>query len=168
LDWKAVAGQTDSTALIANRAQREQVKADLDRVNRLITKRSEQMKNPDLADETVKLYAEQIVEARTRSTQLSTEQDRLQKLIDHEASKTEALYSPEALLELLKSGSATNDLRLRLSAEIRKRILRLDCVFGTGLVVYLRFVNGADKMIDFRNDEPILAHQRSWERGELK
>jgi hypothetical protein len=68
-----------------------------------------------------------------------------------------------------QNSSAANDLRLRLKAEIRRRIFRIDFVFSdAGLLVYVRFVNGADRMIDFRNNEAVLAWQRSWERGELK
>ena len=34
-------------------------------------------------------------------------------------------------------------------------------------MVFIRFVNGADRMIDFRSSEPVLPVQRSWERGQL-
>jgi hypothetical protein len=46
-----------------------------------------------------------------------------------------------------QNSSAANDLRLRLKAEIRRRIFRIDFVFSdAGLLVYVRFVNGADRM----------------------
>ena len=59
------------------------------------------------------------------------------------------------------------DLRLRLRAEIRKRIARIDFDFssGKGPVCFIWFVNQANRMIDFRNGEAIPAYQRSFERS---
>ena len=58
---------------------------------------------------------------------------------------------------------------MKLRLFLAERILRIDFLFGTGgSVVYVRFANGADRMIDFRYTGPVLAVQRSWERGAIK
>ena len=91
LDWRAVAGQTESDTLKFNRAQLEQVKAEADKLARRIAVKTEAM-DGDLDIATLQEFAEQIAKAKVRKTELSDKQNQLQKLVDDEASKAEALY----------------------------------------------------------------------------
>jgi len=172
LDWRAVAGQTESDALKFNRAQLEQVKAEADKLARRIAVKTEAM-DGDLDIATLQEFAEQIAKAKVRKTELSDKQNRLQKLVDDEASKAEALYRPEALLELVQNPEAI-DLRLRLQNEIRRRIARIEFIFnativtagaeivenvtaGTGrTLVRIKFVNGSERMIILQGDKAVL------------
>jgi hypothetical protein len=54
-------------------------------------------------------------------------------------SKAAALHSPEDLVALLKSGKNA-ELRLRLKAEIRKRVSRIDVTFDEGRIMKKRLI----------------------------
>ena len=167
LDWKAVAGQSETNDLKQSSADLDKVTADIVKLSSTIDKFNAAFNDPE---SNVAVLSRKIGEAEGRLADLMAQKKTLFSKIEEAREKCASLYTEEALLDLIRQNSpAANDLRLRLKAEIRKRILRLDFVFGTGgLLVYVRFVNGADRMIDFRNAEAILAYQRSWERGELK
>ena len=163
LDWKAIAGETESDEVKVAQQKVEAVLADLDKTARLIAKRTAEMEDPDLDSATVKVFAGQIAKATARVVELETEKDKLNLTLQAARARCEALHTPEELLKLI----GQNDLRLRLRAEIRKRIARIDFNFssGKGPVCFIWFVNQANRMIDFRNGETIPAYQRSFERS---
>ena len=163
LDWKTIAGETESDEVKVAQRKLEAVLADLDKTARLIAKRTAEMEDPDLDSATVKVLAGQIAKATARVVELEMEKDKLNLTVQAARARCEALHTPEELLKLI----GQNDLRLRLRAEIRKRIARIDFDFssGNGPVCFIWFVNQINRMIDFRNGETIPAYQRSFERS---
>jgi hypothetical protein len=66
LDWKAVAREKDSEALKKARHDLNLVRAELDQAERLLARRTEQARDPNLPDAVVAEYYTQMAEARTR------------------------------------------------------------------------------------------------------
>jgi len=167
LDWRSVAGQTESEVLKCRRAELERITSELDKTSRLIARRTEQMQDSELSDAIAKVFATQIAHNQAHQGELASEQDRLQQFIAHESAKCEALHCPESLRELLQDPEEVV-LRRRMQSEIRKRIERIDLSFSKGgCQAFVHFINGACRLIDFRKDGAVLAWQRSWERGQL-
>jgi len=69
------------------------------------------------------------------------------------------LESPEDLLALIRSGDP--EMRLKLKAEIRKRISRIEVSFGLDgfeAVADVRFINGVVRRIIFDGERVLLLH----------
>jgi multidrug efflux pump subunit AcrA (membrane-fusion protein) len=76
---------------------------------------------------------------------LSARQEKLAAGLAAARSKAASLYRPEDLLEAIRSGSDA-ERRLRLKAEIRKRLSRISVLFGEHgwrYYFHVEFVNGA-------------------------
>jgi hypothetical protein len=81
-------------------------------------------------------------------------------------SKAAVLHDPEELLEIIRSGS-NPELRLRLKTEIAKRVARIDVVFerdeeddpkyAWDYFVYIRFINGARRVIGMKGGHTVHA-----------
>ena len=168
LDWKSVVGQSESDELNAARFKLETVLANLDKTSRRIAAKTEAM-DGDLDVATLKVLAGQIAKDEARVSGLAAERDALQLTVQAAKARSEALYSPEELLRLI--GQNDNDVRLRLRAEIRRRISRIEFIFGTTILgtpsmgiepgtgrtmVRIKFVNGAERMIVIQGDEAVL------------
>jgi DNA invertase Pin-like site-specific DNA recombinase len=172
LDWKSVAGDTVSSEVKNLESQLSQISGEIDRTQTLINKRTAQMDDADLEPATVKVFANQIAKAHDKLVQLSTQRDELSKTIESSRKSAEALYSPQELLNLIQQND--KEVRLRLKAEIRKRITRIDLHFdatiltSTGkeiehvtpgkakVLANILFVNGIERMIVFQDDKAIL------------
>lgn len=146
VDWKAVAGHSESAEYKQAVAQLEAVLTELDRTHRLIEKRTADMEDPDLDSATVKVFASQIARAEGRITNLEEQKSQLQGTVDSLRATSEALYHYEELIPLISALGST-EMRLRLRAEIAKMIQRIEFDFsGTHrmpIVVSVQFVNGA-------------------------
>ena len=119
----------------------------------------------------VSKVARVLVRYEARLAELQDSRKRLAEEIDAQIAKSNPIQDPESLRQAISSADnrKSEELRYRLRQEILRRVSRIDFDFGaSGLVVFIQFVNGADRMIDFRSSEPVLAVQRSWERGQLK
>jgi hypothetical protein len=146
LDWKSVAGASESDEEKAAQAQLEIVLANLDRTARRIAAKTAAMDDPDLDVAAMRVLAAQIAKDGARVTDLEAEKEALAVTIASARARCDALHSPEGLLGLIAAGD--NDTRLRLRAEIRKRIARLDFDFSQGgPIVYIWFINGANRLI---------------------
>jgi hypothetical protein len=146
IDWKAVAGQSESDEYKAAVAELEVVLTELDRKQRLIEKRTADMQDPDLDSATVKVFAVQIAAAESKLAGLLEQKNELQGLVDAARAKTEALYHPEQLLRLIKDPNS-HEARLHLRAEIRKIVSRIEFDFAGTLFpnlveVAVVFANG--------------------------
>jgi hypothetical protein len=103
------------------------VRAELDQQRHLLARRSAQAKNPSLPDAVVEVYNGQIADATASIARLTEQQYRLEGLIALELMKTEALYSPEKLIDMIRKGDLA--MRLSLRAEIRPVISWIDLDF---------------------------------------
>jgi hypothetical protein len=89
------------------------------------------MDDPDLHSATVKVFAGQIAKAQVRSEELEKEKINLSATYDTLIANADVLYTPQTLVALIRSSSPkNNDLRLRLRSEIRRRVSRIELVFG--------------------------------------
>ena len=72
-------------------------------------------------------------------------------------SRATALESPEDLLAVIRSGDP--EMRLKLKAEIRKRISRIEVSFGLDgfeAVADVQFINGVQRGIIFDGERALL------------
>jgi DNA invertase Pin-like site-specific DNA recombinase len=171
LDWQAVAREADPEGVENLRFELEKVAIEIHRTTRLIARDAQIVDDPDNDLETVKFLQRGLVRYEARLAELQGSRKRLAEEIEAQIAKRNPIQDPESLRQAISSADTdkSEELRYRLRQEILRRVSRIDFDFGTGgLVVFIRFVNGADRMIDFRNSEPVLAVQRSWERGQLK
>ena len=123
LDWKSVAGQSESDEVRAAAKALDIVKGDLDKSQRqLAAKNAALEESTDLAD--IKVLTRMVGNLEIKVSQL-TEQEKLSTEVNAARAKSEALYSPEAHLALIQSKSST-DVRLRMRNEIKKRVLRIE------------------------------------------
>ncbi|HSZ77707.1 MAG TPA: hypothetical protein VK775_09925 [Chthoniobacterales bacterium] len=74
-----------------------------------------------------RLHNAQIAEAESSIAVLTEQEYRLEGLITLESMKTEALYSPERLIDMIRKGDPAMHLRLR--AELDRVISRIDLDF---------------------------------------
>jgi len=170
LDWKNIAGQSESDELIKARTELNKVSSKLDKTLRLTEKRTAEMDDPDLDSATVKVFASQIAKAQVRSEELEKEKINLSAAYDTLVAHADALYTPQTLVALIRSNCPTNnDLRLRLRSEIRRRVEKIGINFSkTGsTTATIVFVNGARKAVIFKGDSITLAQQVSFERPEI-
>jgi hypothetical protein len=154
LDWQAIAGESESEEEKAARAElNETVLPELDRTARLVAKLTELAQDPD----TVELALRQLKAAEARQVDYTSRRDILAAAVASARSRAAALHSPEELLDALRSGSP--ELRLKLKAEIAKRIRAIELSFEEDdfeTVADVKFINGAIRGILFKGDEVFL------------
>ncbi len=169
LDWKSVAGSTESDECKAAQFRLNQVLGELDKTNRRIAAKTAAM-DGDLDVPTLQVLAGQVAKDEAKATELFAEKDALSTSLEVARTKCEALYTPETLLALIQSRTPeTNDVRLRLRNEIRRRVEKIGINFSkTGsTTATIVFVNGARKAVIFKGDSITLAQQVSFERPEI-
>jgi hypothetical protein len=97
--------------------------------------------------------AARLVKDQTLLTTLTVQKEELQATVDAAKAQCAALYTPENLLSLIQSKTPeANDVRLRLRAEILRRISRIDIDFNAtfnddGTVVYHQ-QDGSGRFVD--------------------
>jgi Resolvase, N terminal domain/Recombinase len=151
VDWKAVAGEKETEELKRMWKELDQVRSELDRANRLIARRSDQMNDPDLSDAVAKEFASQIVDTRSKVATLTELEYRLEGKISLESMKADALYSPEHLIALIRSGDPAT--RLKLRTELQRRISRISLNFASvpgRIAIVVRFINDVERQTEQR------------------
>lgn len=157
LDWRSVAGQTESDEQKQAQRQLEVVLSGLDKTTRRIEAKTAAMDDPDLDAATLKVFATQIANDEARAAELTAAKDTLTSAVATARAKSETLYNPQALLELIRSGTPqANDVRLRLRSEIKRRVEKIYLSFGNAgmqandtIISVIFFVNGAKKIMLF-------------------
>ena len=161
-DWKEIAGETESDEQRATAARLTEIENELGKTKHLVeVKTAAADEETDVAAS--RFLAAQIGRLEARVLDLEGQKNASALILESAKSKNQALHTPEEMLKLV----GQPDLRLRLRAEIRRRIARLDFDFSQGKlpVVFIWFINGSNRALDFRSGEAIPATQRSWERG---
>ena len=163
LDWKSVAGASESDEEKAARAALEAVLSDLDRTARRIASKTEAMDDEELDAGALRVLAGAVAKDEARVTSLEAEKTRLQLIVEAARAQSGTLHSPEALLSLITAGD--NETRLRLRAEIRRRISRIEFTFGFSFAglgaggwtkVRIRFINGTERLIILKGEGYLL------------
>jgi hypothetical protein len=160
LDWKSVAGASESDEEKAAKEELETVLGELDRTTHRIAAKTKAM-DGDLDEGTLRVLASGIARDEARVTDLEADRTRLQLTVEAARAKSTALYTPEALVDLIRAGTPeANEARLRLRSEIRKRVERIEFIFTaryripgiTGIGVRIEFVNGEVRRISLNEN----------------
>jgi DNA invertase Pin-like site-specific DNA recombinase len=174
LDWRSVAGQTESDEQKQVERELERVLSDLDKASRRIAVKTEAMSDDGLDVATAKVLAAQIATDEKKVVELTSQREALTREVEAARAKSSALYSPESLIELIRSGAPeANEVRLRLRNEIKQRVSRIDFAFNqagmarnTTTIAVVRFVNGAIRVLVFMSNGVVMSglwdDQSSW------
>jgi DNA invertase Pin-like site-specific DNA recombinase len=169
LDWRSVASESEPAELVQAQKELEKAQEELSKNNRLIDSR-----NRALAEETdvnvIRTLSRQLTEYESRVSPLAERLNAAELKVESVRSRLATVSAPDKLLDLIRQNSPeANDIRLRLRAEIRKRINRIDLTFGatilgggagvepgTGrIVAKTQFVNGAQRMLVFQGETAV-------------
>ena len=164
LDWQSVVGQTESAELHAAQAMLNKALAELDKVQRRMAATNIAMEADNIDAATLTVLATRLAKDEAQLATLVARRDALQVNVDVVKTRCEALYTPETLLALIQSRTPeTNDVRLRLRNEIRRRVEKIGINFSkTGsITATIVFVNGARKAVIMKGDSITLAYSRS-------
>jgi hypothetical protein len=150
-DWKAIAGEKETEDLKKARTELNLVRSEKDQQEHLLARRTDQMNDPELADEVAKVFASQIVAIRSRIAILTEQENRLDGKVAHESRKAEALCSPEQLLSMIRAGDPA--MRLSIRTELQRMISRIDLDFAIEpdrITITVTFINDAKRTTDYR------------------
>jgi len=184
LDWRALSCESDSKELTQINEQLDKALSDLSKLNRVIVRDTALLDDPDTDLPTVKFLHKGLAEKETRRQELQQAKAKLEQQISTLRAQSGQIQDAETLLEALKgfkpvfqddkiSISArqkdTEVLRQRLQNEIRRRISRIDLIFGATIlgsgagiaagtgrtVAKVHFVNGAERMLVFQGETAV-------------
>jgi DNA invertase Pin-like site-specific DNA recombinase len=166
LDWRSIAGESESPEIKALQSELETVLMELDRSRVKIGGMQK------LIDEG--LFSKSLFESldveKARMVEYQARKESLALAIVTAREVEEVLYSPEALIEAIRSGNP--ELRLKLKSEIAKRISRIDLAFDEAVqtsgrigegsmitketVASITFVNRTKRWIYLQGDKAFL------------
>jgi hypothetical protein len=160
-DWKAVAGESESDEFKLAKSELETVLHKIDETSHRIQRMSEAMEDPDA---NFAILSREIGKAESALAGLVEQKDALQANVDSARAKCDTLHNPETLVRLINSNAPeSNDIRLRLRAEIRKRITGIDLIFRPeSVMAMIRYTNGAGRVmqIDLKSGASRAFHVR--------
>ena len=147
------------------------VRSEPDRTERAVARNQKLI---DSAEEVpLSLFAAQD-KAQARLIELQAERSRLEAEAARIKSRSSVIDRPEELLAAIQSRDGSNDTRLRLRAEIRRRVSRIDVTFGAQIitstgepilnlqpglakaVIRIAFTNGPTRIVVFQGENKIL------------
>jgi hypothetical protein len=146
MDWVSVTGKSESAELKAMSAELDGLLSEIDKTDRLIQIKTAAMEDPELDPDTIKVLASQIAKAETKFAALSNKRIELSDKINAVRVKAGALYNVETLKTLIaQHDPESNDVRLQLRNEIRKRFQRIELDFSFRIapeskLVFVNFV----------------------------
>jgi hypothetical protein len=150
-DWKEIAGARESDELRAAKIDLEKVLGDLDKVARRIETTNGLIDSGDLSSSALSAAFERLGKDQATLSTLSDQKDALQVKVDAERATCSALDDSETLLELIRqNGPGATEIRLKLRAEIRRRVHRIDVTFKDGILstAVITLISGyADKIL---------------------
>jgi hypothetical protein len=161
-DWQAIAGQSESEECKSARAELEALLREIDVTERRIQKTNDAMDSEDIDSATIAVLASRVAKDEAALATLTGRKEALEANVETACHKSADLCKPEVLLDLIQRNTPeANDVRLRLRAELRKRIWRIALMFvpdGTlaidGLIVMsITYVNGVRHLASFRRDD---------------
>jgi DNA invertase Pin-like site-specific DNA recombinase len=161
-DWQAIAGQSESEECKTARAELETLLREIDVIERRVQKTNSAMDAEDIEPAAIAILASRIAKDESTLDTLASRKDALQANVETACRKCVDLCRPEVLLDLIgKNTPEANDIRLRLRAELRKRIARIALMFVPdgavaidGLIVMsITYVNGIRHLASFRRGD---------------
>jgi hypothetical protein len=157
LDWQSIANEGKSDEETELEKQLDVKLSELDRVERRIAKTKAAMDAEDVEPGALRVLAGKLDADETALSSLASEKDALQASLEAAKAKTAALEDVNALKEAL-SDLSNVELRLRARTEIRKRVSSVRFAFTQdwGVVAYVSFINGSDRVITIKGDRAML------------
>jgi DNA invertase Pin-like site-specific DNA recombinase len=146
LDWKSVAGHGESEEVTVATAQLEADLAEIDHSSRKIAQMQQ------LVDEGT--FSKSLFEAldaeKARLVEATTRKEKHAAEVASARSKVQALHSPEELIQAIRAGNP--ELRMKLKAEIAKRVKRIDIQFEDRkpLAAEIIFINDYHQFLVFQ------------------
>ena len=162
LDWTEIASEGESEEVRKAQAELDAVLSEIDRRKGRLVSLEKLVEEGSFS----RSLFEALDAEKLALGDLSAREEKLAGALSEARSRAAALHDPEELLAAIRSSSARRpELRLRLKAEIRKRIKRIELSFGgkiytadgvadepesalagkKAVVARLVFVNGADR-----------------------
>jgi hypothetical protein len=160
LDWQAIAGEGESEEVKKAQSQLDAVLGDLDRCSKKIERLQALVDEGSFS----RSLFENLDLEKARMGDLSARQEKLAAEVAMARSKAAALHEPEHLIAAIRCGSDP-ELRLRLKAEIKKRIAHIEVAFEQEEIdprdrldyfAYIRFINGARRAIGLKDGHALL------------
>ena len=161
-DWQATAGQSESDECKSARAELEALLREIDVTERRIQKTNAAMDAEDIDVGTIAVLASRVARDEGALATLTGRKEVVRGNVEVACNKCADLIRPEVLLDLIqKNTPEANDIRLRLRAELRKRIARIALMFVPdgavaidGLIVMsITYVNGIRHLASFRRGD---------------
>jgi DNA invertase Pin-like site-specific DNA recombinase len=171
LDWRAVSDEAEPAELKALTDRLNDVRSELDRTERAIARNQKLI---DSAEEVpLSLFSAQD-KAQARLIELQAEGSRLEAEAERIKFRSSVIDRPEELLAAIQSRDGSNDTRLRLRAEIRRRVSRIDVSFGAEIItstgepilnvqpglanvlIWITFTNGITRIVVFQGENKVL------------
>jgi myosin heavy subunit len=156
-DWTAIAGQSESEECKSARAELEALLRKIDVTERRIQKTHTAMDAEDIDAATIAVLAARVAKDTATLTTLTSRKEALQTNLETACHKSADLAKPEVLLDLIRENTPeANDVRLRLRAELRKRIWRIGLVFfpENGMVgMSVTYINNVRHLASFRRGD---------------
>jgi len=142
VDWKAVAGASESEEAKDASNELNEVLGELDRTTRLTASLNTAMDDPEA---NLAVLSKKLGQAEIKVAELIKQKEALSAKVESARASCAALYDSETVKQLIAAnGPEANDIRLRLRTEIRRRIGRIELDFSGELfpiVVNVQFVN---------------------------
>ena len=161
-DWTVVAGKSESKECKAARKELEALLREVDVIERRIQKTNEAMDAEDIDVATIAVLAARVAKDTAALATLVGRKEALQANVETACNKCVDLVKPEVLLDLIRQNSSeANEVRLRLRAELRKRIARIALMFVPDgatpvdgmIVMSITYVNGVRHLASFRKGD---------------
>jgi flagellar motor switch/type III secretory pathway protein FliN len=120
VDWKAVAGASESEEVKDASNELNEVLGELDRTTRLTASLNAAMDDPEA---NLAVLSKKLGQSEIRVSELIKQKEALSAKVESARASCAALYDSETVKQLIAAnGSDANDIRLRLRAEIGRRI----------------------------------------------
>jgi DNA invertase Pin-like site-specific DNA recombinase len=161
-DWTAIATQTESDECKAARKELEVLLREVDVIEQRIQKTHTAMDTEDIDVATIAVLASRVAKDTATLATLIGRKTALQTNVESACNKCADLVKPEVLLDLIRQNTPeANEVRLRLRAELRKRIARIALMFVPDgalaidgmTVMSITYVNGVRHLASFRRGD---------------
>jgi hypothetical protein len=161
-DWTAIAGQSESNECKAARSELDALLRKIDVTERRIQKTNAAMDAEDIDVATIAVLAARVAKDTATLATLVGRKEALQSNVESACNKCVDLVKPEVWLDLIRKNTPeANDIRLRLRAELRKRIFRIALMFVPDgalaidgmIMMSITYVNGVRHLASFRRGD---------------
>jgi DNA invertase Pin-like site-specific DNA recombinase len=164
-DWQAIAGESESPEIKAAQTEFDAVLSEIDRHNLRLASLEKLVEEGAFS----KSLFEAIDAEKLALGDYTAKRESIATALAEARSKVAALHDPEKLIAAIRSGNAPEP-RLRLKAEIRLRIAKIEVTFADkeedkkvpaaerlDYCVFIRFINGALRAIGVKDGKALLA-----------